>query len=68
MLWKPEKKMQKREVGLICSMSYYEMRLLVNCMTKILLDNEVQGINTKKRITSLIDKLNGMITKQVKND
>ncbi len=60
--------MQKREVGLICSMSYYEMRLLVNCMTKILLDNEVQGINTKKRITSLIDKLNGMITKQVKND
>ncbi len=60
--------MQKREVGLICSMSYYEMRLLVNCMTKILLDNEVQGINTKKRITTLIDKLNGMITKQVRND
>ena len=60
--------MGKREVGVICSMSYYEMRLVVNCMTKILLDNEVQGVNTKKRITNLIDKLNGMITKQVRND
>ena len=56
--------MQKREVGVICSMSYYEMRLLVGCMTKILLDNEVQGISTKKSITNLIGKLNGMLTKQ----
>ncbi len=45
-------------------MSYYEMRLLVSCMTKILLDNEVQGISTKKSITNLIGKLNGMLTKQ----
>ena len=50
-------------------MSFNEMRLLVGCMTKILLDNEVKGINTKKRITNLIDKLNGMLTKQgFKND
>ena len=56
--------MQKKQVGLICSMSYYEMRLLVGCMTKILLDNEVQGISTKKSITNLIGKLNMMITKQ----
>ena len=40
------------------------MRLLVGCMTKILLDNEVKGVNTKKRITNLIEKLNGMLTKQ----
>ena len=45
-------------------MSYYEMRLLVGCMTKILLDNEVQGISTKKSITNLIGKLNMMLTKQ----
>lgn len=45
-------------------MSFNEMRLLVGCMTKILLDNEVKGINTKKRMTNLIEKLNGMLTKQ----
>ncbi len=49
LLWKLTK-MQKKEIGVICSMSYYEMRLLVSCMTKILLDNEVQGISTKKSI------------------
>ena len=65
LLWKLTK-MQKKEIGVICSMSYYEMRLLVNCMTKILLDNEVQGISTKKSITNLIGKLNGMLTKQMK--
>ena len=56
--------MANREVGVICSMSFNEMRLLVGCMTKILLDNEVKGVNTKKRITNLIEKLNGMLTKQ----
>ena len=56
--------MANREIGVICSMSFNEMRLLVGCMTKILSDNEVKGINTKKRMTNLIEKLNGMLTKQ----
>jgi hypothetical protein len=56
--------MANREIGVICSMSFNEMRLLVGCMTKILLDNEVKGINTKKRMTNLIEKLNGMLSKQ----
>ena len=56
--------MANRKIGVICSMSFFEMRLLVACLTKILLDNEIRGINTKKRITSLIDKLNGMLIKQ----
>ena len=37
--------MANREIGVICSMSFNEMRLLIGCMTKILLDNEVKGIN-----------------------
>lgn len=61
--------MDNRKVGVICSMSFNEMRLTVGCLTKILLDNEVKGINTKKRITNLIEKLNGMLIKQgFKND
>ena len=56
--------MQKKEVGVICSMSYYEMKMMVAVLSRILLDNEVRGENTKKRIFNLISKLNGMLTKQ----
>lgn len=59
--------MAKREVGVICSMSYFEMKMMVAVLSRILLDNEVRGENTKKRIFNLISKLNGMLTKQVKN-
>ena len=56
--------MQKKEVGVICSMSYYEMKMMIAVLSRILLDNEVRGENTKKRIFNLISKLNGMLTKQ----
>ena len=56
--------MSKRDIGLICSMSYYEMKLMTCALSRILLENEVRGINTKKSITTLIGKLNNMITKQ----
>ena len=45
-------------------MSYYEMKLMTCALSRILLENEVRGINTKKSITNLINKLNGMLTKQ----
>jgi hypothetical protein len=53
-----------RNTGIICSMTYFEMRMLVAVLSKVLLDNEVRGEHTKKRITTLISKLNNMITKQ----
>ena len=59
--------MSKRDIGLICSMSYYEMKLMTCALSRILLENEVRGINTKKSITTLIGKLNNMITKQCLN-
>ena len=50
-------------------MSYYEMKLMTCALSRILLENEVRGINTKKSITTLISKLNNMLTKQgFKND
>ena len=56
--------MARQDVGVICSMSYFEMKMLVACLSKILLENEVRGENTKKRIFNLISKLNNMMTKQ----
>jgi hypothetical protein len=56
--------MARNDVGVICSMSYYEMKLMTAVLSRILLDNEVRGEHTKKRITTLISKLNNMITKQ----
>jgi len=53
-----------RNTGVICSMSYYEMKLMTAVLSRILLDNEVRGENTKKRIYTLIGKLNNMMTKQ----
>ena len=45
-------------------MSYFEMKMMVSVLSRILLDNEVRGEHTKKRIFNLISKLNGMLTKQ----
>jgi hypothetical protein len=56
--------MAKRDVGVICSMTYYEMKLMTCALSRILLENEVRGENTKKRIFNLISKLNNMMTKQ----
>jgi hypothetical protein len=56
--------MARQDVGVICSMSYYEMKMMVAVLSRILLDNEVRGEHTKKRITTLISKLNNMLTKQ----
>jgi hypothetical protein len=56
--------MARNDVGVICSMSYYEMKLMTAVLSRVLLDNETRGENTKKRITTLISKLNNMITKQ----
>ena len=56
--------MARQDVGVICSLSFFEMKMLVACLSKILLENEVRGENTKKRITTLISKLNNMLTKQ----
>ena len=56
--------MARQEVGVICSMSYYEMKLMTAVLSRILLDNEVRGEHTKKRIYSLIGKLNNMMSKQ----
>jgi hypothetical protein len=56
--------MARSDVGVICSMSYYEMKLMTAVLSRILLDNEVRGEHTKKRIYSLISKLNNMLTKQ----
>jgi len=56
-----------RNTGVICSMSYYEMKLMTAVLSRILLDNEVRGEHTKKRITTLISKLNNMLTKQCTN-
>lgn len=56
--------MQKKEVGVICSMSYFEMKMMTAVLSKVLLDNEVKGEHTKKRIFNLIHKLNNMLTKQ----
>ena len=38
--------------------------MVVAVLSRILLDNEVRGEHTKKRILNLISKLNGMLTKQ----
>jgi hypothetical protein len=59
--------MARKDVGVICSMSYYEMKLMTCALSRILLENEVRGINTKKSITTLISKLNNMLTKQCTN-
>jgi len=59
--------MAKNDVGVICSMSYYEMKLMTAVLSRVLLDNETRGENTKKRITTLISKLNNMLTKQCTN-
>ena len=56
--------MARQDVGVICSMSYHEMKLMTAVLSRILLDNEVKGEHTKKRIYSLISKLNNMLTKQ----
>ena len=56
--------MARQDVGVICSMSYHEMKLMTAVLSRILLDNEVKGEHTKKRIYSLIGKLNNMLTKQ----
>jgi hypothetical protein len=56
--------MAKKDVGIICSMTYYEMKLMTCALSRILLENEVRGENTKKRIFNLISKLNNMLTKQ----
>ena len=54
----------RKDTGVICSMSYYEMKMMTAVLSRILLDNEIRGEHTKKRIYSLIGKLNGMLTKQ----
>ena len=59
--------MARNNVGVICSMSYYEMKLMTAVLSRVLLDNETRGENTKKRITTLIGKLNNMLTKQCTN-
>ena len=56
--------MARQDVGVICSMSYFEMKMFVAVLSKVLLENELRGENTKKRIYSLISKLNNMLTKQ----
>ena len=56
--------MARQDVGVICSMSYHEMKLMTAVLSRILLDNEVRGEHTKKRIYSLISKLNNMLTRQ----
>ena len=56
--------MAKKGIGVICSMSFFEMKLMVNVLTDRLEDNETMGINTKKSITNLIYRLNDMLTKQ----
>lgn len=56
--------MARQNVGVICSMTYYEMKLMTCALSRILLENEVRGENTKKRIFNLISKLNNMMTKQ----
>jgi hypothetical protein len=56
--------MARQDVGVICSMTYYEMKLMTCALSRILLENEVRGENTKKRIFNLISKLNNMMTKQ----
>jgi hypothetical protein len=61
LLWKEK---MKKDTGVICSMSYYEMKMMTAVLSRILLDNEIRGEHTKKRIYSLIGKLNGMLTKQ----
>ena len=53
-----------RNTGVICSMSYYEMKLMTAVLSRILFDNEVRGEHTKKRIYTLLGKLNNMISKQ----
>jgi hypothetical protein len=40
------------------------MKMMTAVLSRILLDNEIRGEHTKKRIYSLIGKLNGMLTKQ----
>ena len=59
--------MARNDVGVICSMSYYEMKLMTAVLSRVLMDNETRGENTKKRITTLISKLNNMLTKQCTN-
>ena len=56
--------MARQDVGVICSISYYEMKLMTCALSRILLENEVRGEHTKKRIYSLIGKLNNMMSKQ----
>jgi len=53
----------KKDIGVICSMSYYEMKLVINSLSRTLLENEIKNEYTA-RIHSLIEKLNNMLTKQ----
>jgi hypothetical protein len=39
--------MARQDVGVICSMSYHEMKMLVSSSLKNLLENEVRGEHTK---------------------
>ena len=55
--------MARQDVGVICSMSYWEMKLMVHSLSQTLLANEIRGDYTA-RIHSLISKLNGMLKKQ----
>jgi hypothetical protein len=59
--------MAKRDVGVICSMTYHEIKIITCGLSRIILENEVRGENTKKRIFALIGKLNNMLTKQCTN-
>jgi len=56
--------MGRKNIGVICSMTYMEMKILVHVLTDKLEDNEVMGINTRKGIINLIYRLNNMLTKQ----
>jgi len=56
--------MARKDIGVICSMTYMEMKILVHVLTDKLEDNEVMGITTRKGILNLIYRLNNMITRQ----
>jgi len=56
--------MARKDIGIICSMTYMEMKIMVHVLTDKLEDNEVMGINTRKGILNLIYRLNNMLTKQ----
>ena len=59
--------MAKRDIGVICSLSFHELKIITFSLSRIILEHEVRGENTKKRIFILIGKLNNMLTKQCTN-